>query len=841
MASKAFGSERPVRPHLVQPGPGVSGEVNDLRSDIDDAFEVLEGMSASNYPFIDWVDLDSSISIGGGDITVRGQNLLNGGSVASLDKDSTHGLKFYACSPGSSGNDLTVQLVAGVATNVAYAAGALVVTFNDGVDDDDAIATAVNAGSSQARGYIRAVSSNTVNAANMSTAGAFAATSLSGAPTNPTESDWACRVSGVTALPVQSTGTAPSAPVTETSVTISVPDLTALSAPRTAYDYHELFIWANGLRSNGWGFGGFSAVSGPVLYAVDGEQPMDIDGDSLALVGANLLNESVPASLDLDSTHGLIFHACTPGTTGNSYDVIIQAGGVNTAVVAGTTLTITINGVQSDDQVATTVNASATCQGVIRAVSSGTIADVIGAGAVASTSLAGGEGADWVCKVSGATALPTQATGTAPAAPVTATTASVTVPDLTALTPPRTSADANTVYVEANGARSNTAMLRSTCRNLTNILYVDAAYAGSDSDGTLEKPYTTLTSAIAATTTGDVVRVAPGAYVEPGTITPVSGAPIIGLCSARSGGVVVTNGGGAPVLTLTGNGSFFLENLSFIDDGASGDNTVAVTGADSTVVYFEGCNINVTVGGASAVQWTNANAVATFNNCALSNAGSASPVVNVTQASAVNFADSSAIHATSTESSFTFTGAGAITSRIVNSILQGDIDVQAAVVDPSVTVTGTQLTTGNVVAISNAGAVPVTVFDCKVSCGHATTAFGGAGAGGFILDESTVCLSTGDEVASTSALAHAARPGFDHGRAAVAGAAPQTVACTFNHLQPDTNYTAQATFEDNGGAVVDVYLVIDSASKTTADFDVTINSIGGGAIDGVINWTIHHD
>lgn len=42
MPSRYFGSRKPANPHLVQGSGGLSGEMNDLRKDIDDAFAQLE-------------------------------------------------------------------------------------------------------------------------------------------------------------------------------------------------------------------------------------------------------------------------------------------------------------------------------------------------------------------------------------------------------------------------------------------------------------------------------------------------------------------------------------------------------------------------------------------------------------------------------------------------------------------------------------------------------------------------------------------------------------------------------------------------------------------------------
>src|SRR5262245_45900115 len=47
-----------------------------------------------------------------------------------------------------------------------------------------------------------------------------------------------------------------------------------------------------------------------------------------------------------------------------------------------------------------------------------------------------------------------------------------------------------------------------------NTEYVDASYAGTDSDGSANKPWTTISDAVAAASSGAIVAIAAGSYVE---------------------------------------------------------------------------------------------------------------------------------------------------------------------------------------------------------------------------------------------------------------------------------------------------------------------------------------
>lgn len=50
MSSKSFGSKVPVLPHLVRGSGGLSGEISDLRHDVEEAFQTIESLESGTNP-----------------------------------------------------------------------------------------------------------------------------------------------------------------------------------------------------------------------------------------------------------------------------------------------------------------------------------------------------------------------------------------------------------------------------------------------------------------------------------------------------------------------------------------------------------------------------------------------------------------------------------------------------------------------------------------------------------------------------------------------------------------------------------------------------------------------
>lgn len=243
MSSKAFSGQHPLRPHILR-GGGTGKEIKDTRNDVDNALELLEARDATlEYPELDWID-GGFVAAAGGDIVLEGRYLLQGQTFAELTLfTGTSELVFTAMKPGAGGNDFTIAIEDGGTAGsevVTKTGNAFVITAEIGTSTADQIATAVNADGADTDGYLRC------NGGGSGVAQAVtAATALAGGVGD----GWECLVSGVEALPANTTGANGAAAITETECTVTVPDLTAGSPARAIGDTAAVSVMTDNIRT----------------------------------------------------------------------------------------------------------------------------------------------------------------------------------------------------------------------------------------------------------------------------------------------------------------------------------------------------------------------------------------------------------------------------------------------------------------------------------------------------------------------------------------------------------------------------------------------------------------
>lgn len=238
--SKSFGTQRAYKQHLTLGKGGLAGEIGDLRSDVEEGFQNNE--QKAGFPSLDWVD-GGAFAAAGGTAVLKGAALLQDQTFDTLQlTEGSAQLDLHPLKPGDSG--ITVEVIAGTGSlAVAYANKKLTVTLASGGSTDDAIATAINGASSQAKGHVRAVS-----AGGGSFTAAVAETAMAGG--NGYYAGNAVKVSGVEALPLHATGTSPAATWTDTQISVTVPDLTAETDARAADDIAAVSVMSDGVKSS---------------------------------------------------------------------------------------------------------------------------------------------------------------------------------------------------------------------------------------------------------------------------------------------------------------------------------------------------------------------------------------------------------------------------------------------------------------------------------------------------------------------------------------------------------------------------------------------------------------
>jgi hypothetical protein len=129
LRSVSFGHEQAERPHSV------NREVNDLREDVELAFERLEGRD--HLPEVHIGTIDNGAAANKVGCTLSGINFLANRSLATLTLSGALTLK----APGMAGNSVSVSVIAGAAESVSVVGQHIEITTDAGTSDADSIKT----------------------------------------------------------------------------------------------------------------------------------------------------------------------------------------------------------------------------------------------------------------------------------------------------------------------------------------------------------------------------------------------------------------------------------------------------------------------------------------------------------------------------------------------------------------------------------------------------------------------------------------------------------------------------------------------------------------------------
>lgn len=239
--SKAFGSQRAAKAHLVRGSGGLAGEIGDLRKDVEEGFQNLE--ERAGFPELYYID-GAGPSAAGADMVLKGANFLQGQTFdeITIEEAAAGSVVLTALKPGDSG--ITVEVALASALDVAFnpATGVLLIELPAIGDSDDDIATAINADGAATDGYVRATSAGS---------GDIVADHAA-APMTGGVGDYAgnvVKVGGVECLPANTTGATGAAAWADATITVTVPALT----PIVATDQANVTVMADGTRADALG------------------------------------------------------------------------------------------------------------------------------------------------------------------------------------------------------------------------------------------------------------------------------------------------------------------------------------------------------------------------------------------------------------------------------------------------------------------------------------------------------------------------------------------------------------------------------------------------------------
>lgn len=224
--SKAFGSKRAYKAHLLRGSGGLSAEISDLRNDVEEGFQNFE--ARAGFTRLDYID-GAGPSAAGADMVLKGANLLQDQTFDALTLWATTSAVVITClTPGDS--PFTIQITDGATAGsevVTKTDNAFVIQIEAGVSTADQIATAINADGADSDGYLRAASGGSGD-----TNAVAAASAMSGGAGTFAENT--VTVGGAACLPANTTGTAGAAAWTDTAITVTVPALTPIVATDVA-------------------------------------------------------------------------------------------------------------------------------------------------------------------------------------------------------------------------------------------------------------------------------------------------------------------------------------------------------------------------------------------------------------------------------------------------------------------------------------------------------------------------------------------------------------------------------------------------------------------------------
>ena len=350
-----------------------------------------------------------------------------------------------------------------------------------------------------------------------------------------------------------------------------------------------------------------------------------------------------------------------------------------------------------------------------------------------------------------------------------------------------------------------------------NELYVDAAYAGAQSNGSEGAPFLTITEALAVAAAADLVVIAPGAYVEDLVLIDE-----VDLKSLVPESVTVTG-----TCTAT-DVSCVLQGINFIDDTAG--SAFHFTGTAADTCRFILCEFTATATGGPAYTADNTLGTSSFQGCQFAVTGANASEVCQIEAGIADFRECALAHGTNTNEALVAEGDAATDIRCRDCTFTGTIGSEAAVANPTIEISNCSIVAGAVSGVVVAAGNTVVILDSDIACTDAgDDAIDGAGT---VTIKDLAFMSTADEIATTITVTHFLGSWIQHGEyTEAAGAGTRAIALP--QIFPSVTYTVMVTYEDTGAGAQASSNEVDTLATT--GFNVTTQ------VNGVYHWMAIHD